>query len=46
MVVAAISTSIPSWLQKLQEGYEDDPHTKQLLTELSISFENDKGFTL
>lgn len=42
----AISECIPSWIQRLQEGYQDDPETKQLLTELSVVGDNGKGFTL
>lgn len=44
--VSAISECVPSWLQKLTLGYKEDPETKQLLMELSISSENQKGFTL
>ena len=44
--VAVVSVSVPSWLHKLQEGYEDDPQAQQLLTELSVHPENDKGFNL
>lgn len=42
----AISVSTPSWLERLQQGYEDDADTKQLLAELSLQEENTKGFTL
>lgn len=42
----AISISTPSWLEKLQQGFEDDPQAKQLLTELSIQSDNEKGYTL
>ena len=44
--VAAVSVSVPSWLHKLQEGYEDDPQAQQLLTELSVHPKNDKCFIL
>jgi len=44
--IMAMSACAPSWIQKLTEGYEDDESTKQLLTELSISPNNDKGFQL
>jgi hypothetical protein len=46
--VGAISMSIPSWLERLQEGYDQDAETKQLLLELSLSTHNtnDKGFEL
>lgn len=44
--VMAIFECIPSWVQKLQEGYKDDSDTKQLLTEFSVNGSNDKGYTL
>jgi hypothetical protein len=44
--IQAISTCTPAWLEKLQKGYEQDSEAKQLLTELSISSPNDKGFSL
>jgi hypothetical protein len=44
--VAAVSECVPLWIQKLKEGYEDNSEDKQLLTELSISGQNDKGFVL
>jgi len=42
----AISQVIPSWLENLQEGYHSDPETMQLLTELAVSSENSKGYSL
>ena len=36
----AISSAVPSWLDKLVCGYMDDPETKQLWTELSVSGTN------
>ena len=42
----AISVSSPSWLDKLQQGYQEHADTKQLLAELSISGENERGFSL
>ncbi|RLN40591.1 hypothetical protein C2845_PM01G22500 [Panicum miliaceum] len=42
----AVSLCTPSWVANLTAGYEDDAFTKQLLTELSISSANDKGFQL
>jgi len=42
----SISVSTPAWLEKLQLGYVEDVESKQLLTELSISPKNDKGFSL
>lgn len=38
--VIAISECIPTWLQKLTLGYEDDPDTNKLLMELSIDSDN------
>jgi hypothetical protein len=37
---------VPSWLQKLQEGHEDDPQAKQLLMELSISPNSHQDYSL
>ena len=42
----AISMCYPTWIENLKAGYEKDEFTKQLLTELSISADNDKGFQL
>lgn len=44
--LCAISECVPSWIQKLTEGYEDSPNDKQLLAELSLTGENEKGFSL
>lgn len=44
--IMAISTSTPKWLETIIEGYQQDPLTKTLLTELSINGANDKGYTL
>jgi len=44
--IVSTSTVTPTWLEKLQEGYADDPKTKQLLTELSITPDNGKGYSL
>lgn len=41
-----MSECVPSWIQKLIVGYEDDPITHQLLTELSISSEGKKHYTI
>jgi transposase InsO family protein len=40
------STAQPVWLDRLQAGYEDDTQARQLLTELSVTGANDRGFTL
>lgn len=45
-MAAAISTSTPRWLEIIVEGYAKDAQTKQLLTKLSITGSNDKGYTL
>jgi hypothetical protein len=44
--VQAMSSSTPKWLETVIEGYQKDGETKQLLAELSLSWYNDKGFTL
>lgn len=45
-VLMAISTSIPTWMERLMEGYQDDEEFKQLIPELSITSNNSKGFQL
>jgi hypothetical protein len=42
----AISTSIPIWMEVVIDSYQQDPQCKQLLTELSLSPHNDKGYSL
>ena len=42
----AISQCSPAWIEQLRKGSEEDACTKQLLTELSLTPENDKGFHL
>jgi hypothetical protein len=32
----AISVSTPSWLEKLQQGYEDDEEARKILVQLSL----------
>ncbi|WVZ77328.1 LOW QUALITY PROTEIN: hypothetical protein U9M48_025207 [Paspalum notatum var. saurae] len=44
--VLAISGSTPRWLEIIMEGYQQDPQTKELLTELSLTGSNGKGFSL
>lgn len=44
--VCAVSVCSPSWMENLVKGYSDDPDTKSLLTELSLTGSNSKGFTL
>jgi len=41
----AISLITP-WLEKVQEGYEDDEEARSLLTELSLQPVNDKWSSL
>ncbi|KAK1670478.1 hypothetical protein QYE76_058637 [Lolium multiflorum] len=45
---AAVSSSMaqPSWLDRLQAGYEDDAQARLLIEELGVSGANDKGFSL
>ena len=45
-VLMAISQCSPAWIEQLRKGSEEDACTKQLLTELSLTPENDKGFHL
>ncbi|WVZ96404.1 hypothetical protein U9M48_042044, partial [Paspalum notatum var. saurae] len=44
--VVAVSECTPAWLERVVAGYEDDTVSKQLLTELSISSPNSRGFSL
>ncbi|CAD6341124.1 unnamed protein product [Miscanthus lutarioriparius] len=44
--LAAFTASTLKLLEIILEGYQQDDQTKQLLTELSITGSNDKGFTL
>ena len=44
--VMAVSMCTPTWIEQLKAGYDQDEFTRQLLTELSITTENDKGFQL
>jgi hypothetical protein len=44
--VQAISECIPTWIQRLQEGYEDDDHAKQLLVELALTPGSHQNFEL
>jgi hypothetical protein len=42
----AISMATPVWVQRLQQGYDDDSEARQLLSQLSLCAGNDKGYTL
>jgi hypothetical protein len=42
----AVSVCQPAWKERVLAGYLEDPEAMQLLTELSLSSENDKGFSL
>jgi hypothetical protein len=42
----AISECRPKWLEVIVESYQKDPDTKQLLTELSLTGSNSKGYQL
>ena len=44
--VVAISECVPTWVQKLKDGYVDNLEDKKLLAELTLVKENDKGFAL
>jgi hypothetical protein len=44
--ILAIFECVPAWIQKLKDGYQDNEEDKQLLTELSLTGKNEKGFTL
>lgn len=44
--VLAVSECVPSWIQKLREGYEEYDEDKELLAELAVVGENDRGFAL
>lgn len=41
-----VSSATPTWLDNLQRGYEDDVMARELLTKLSLTGSNDKGYTL
>jgi len=42
----AVFVSTPRWLEIIIDGYQQDPSTQQLLTELALTGTNDKGFSL
>lgn len=44
--LSAISVSTPTWLQEVTKGYEQDPHTSQLLAELAINSIAKEHYTL
>jgi len=44
--VLAISERTPRWLEIVIEGYQQDPATKELLIELSLTGSNTKGYSL
>lgn len=44
--VLAISTTTPTWLERLQEGYYEDDNAKQLLAELAFGPTADGHYTL
>lgn len=45
-IVLAVSSCNPVWLQRVTQGYADDPEAQSLLAELAINPENSKGYTL
>lgn len=44
--IHAMSTVQPRWVEIIMEGYQQDPHAKQLLSELAIQSPNNQGFSL
>lgn len=44
--VLAVSSCNPVWMQRVIEGYTDDPQAQQLPTELAVHPENAKGYSL
>lgn len=42
----AISSCTPAWVEKLLQSYKEDPAAKQILTKLSISGIDSKGYTI
>ena len=44
--VLAVSECVPSWLQKLTESYSEYPEDKELLKELAVNTNNEKGYSL
>jgi hypothetical protein len=41
-----VSTTTPKWLEIVIEGYQQDDHSKQLLSELALTGSNEKGYSL
>lgn len=37
---------MPSWLETLVDGYNEDPETKQLLQQLAVTSPNAQGYSL
>ena len=44
--VLAVSECVPSWLHKLTESYSEYPEDKELLKELAVNTNNEKGYSL
>lgn len=44
--VQAISECLPTWVQKLQEGYEDDDQARQILMELAVAPDSNPDYKL
>lgn len=44
--ICAISTCTPAWLDNLVQGYATDPLAQQLLVELALHSENEKGYSM
>lgn len=44
--ICALSTCTPAWLDNLVQGYADDPLAQELLVQLALTVENEKGYAL
>lgn len=44
--ILAVSSANPVWLQRVVEGYKDDPKAQELLTSLAVDPENSQGYSL
>lgn len=44
--INAVSECLPTWVQRLQDGYADDDQAKQLLVELAIAPDSHQDFSL
>lgn len=44
--IFAVSSCSPAWVERLVQGYQEDPIAKQLLTELAIAGPDTKGYSM